>query len=665
MPQPLVQRQLKIDLASGDWHESDVDQEAGILGPVDYGWKSYVEDSACFTLGEGLLAGSNIPGARRMVACAHSPQWDGFYISSLGGAAYTFNDLGIHYLHLSGARSEPSVLLLQRKAGELQVRFEPLNPRRYWQGFKSRDGERLVGFFALQQYLFERYASEYPAKSLRILTLGPGSENTPEGIIGSSPLGKKGELSAVVDWCGRGGLGSRLYQQYGIAAIIFGGDFEDTGFSDRKEMDGYFRAHFGESLVKADMAFTEKYRYHAKFQTGGTFGVNMHEVSDRILSFNYQSINATPGERLQQHRQFVLDHYLRQFNEETIAPKSFEHCGEPCAVACKKLRGRYKKDYEPYHALGPQTGVFDQRAAEVLNDYVDAMGLDAIQTGGTLAWIMELVRDGLIEPSDFGFPPARELAFEFASSTDQFDLPADSERNARYAMAVLDAILNDERAVLFRQGIRGAAHTLDQLRGDTEARARAVYLSHGERGYMVPNQYWVPGMVSPMPMMGKYYLYYGPEFLAPEALGRKNVERMVYELFSDNTGVCRFHRKWSETITDSILEQHYGLELDYKAHQFALAREIHAREGHKSRPWECQRLVDMVVEFLRYWKEAGLRDEQLDAWWQTLEADRESGARAFWQAILDGQNAAFEKGADAIVEMLTPLEQEQKPRKAS
>ena len=29
---------------------------------------------------------------------------------------------------------------------------------------------------------------------------------------------------------------------------------------------------------------------------------------------------------------------------------------------------------------------------------------------------------------------------------------------------------------------------------------------------MVPNQYWVPGMLSPMPMMGKYFVYYGVEF---------------------------------------------------------------------------------------------------------------------------------------------------------
>ncbi len=656
--QSVVQQAVTVDLSSGAWSLTGVGPDQGIYGPVDFGWYRYREDRESFTIGEGLLAGSSIPGARRLVVCGHSPQWDGFYLSSMGGAAYTFHDLGIQYLALKGRCPQSSVLLLRHEKGELSIRIEPLDPQPLWRGHTSVDGEPLVGFFALQQWLFERYASEYPSKSIRIMTLGPAAANTPEGIIGSSPVTKKGKLSAVVDWCGRGGMGSRLFQQHGVVAVVFGGDYQDTGFSDRKEIDGYFRSHFGDSLVKTDLAVTEKYRYHEKFGTGGTFGVNMHEVSDRILSFNYQSIYATESERLSQHRQFILDHYLRQFNEETIAPKNFEHCGEPCAVACKKLRGRYKKDYEPYHALGPQVGVFDQRAAEILNDYVDAMGLDAIQTGGTLAWLMEILRDGLIDPREYGFPPVDQMRFDFASDSGQFELERDSERNARYAMALLQAILFDERAILFRQGIRGAARQLDEASGGTGARQRAVYLSHGDKGYMVPNQYWVPGMVSPMPMMGKYYLYYGPEFLPPEQLGRRNVERMVYELFSDNTGICRFHRKWSESLTERILEGHYGLDLDYKAHQFELARQIHELESHKSQPWECRRLIDMVVEFLGYWKEVGLRDDRLDYWLQRMEQDRETGAREFWHAILKGQSEAFAAGPDAIPDILTPAEAE-------
>jgi len=78
---------------------------------------------------------------------------------------------------------------------------------------------------------------------------------------------------------------------------------------------------------------------------------------------------------LRQHKNFILEHCLTESNEETIKTKKIQHCSEPCPVVCKKLFGEYKKDYEPYHVLGHQVGIFDQRAAELLNDCVDAIGL--------------------------------------------------------------------------------------------------------------------------------------------------------------------------------------------------------------------------------------------------------------------------------------------------
>ena len=73
----------------------------------------------------------------------------------------------------------------------------------------------------------------------------------------------------------------------------------------------------------------------------------------------------------------------------------------------------------------------------MLNDYVDAMGFDAIQSGGTLAWIMECIADGLLNPEEFGLPSASQLSFTYNKDTDGFDLVQDSMRNAHYAVAVL------------------------------------------------------------------------------------------------------------------------------------------------------------------------------------------------------------------------------------
>ena len=104
MVYPVTQRELSVHLDNGRWAVRPIEEgKTGILGPVDYGCHRNNEYPDSFTFGEGLLTGSSIPGARRLVFCAFSPQWDGFYVSSMGGAAYTFHGLGVNYVGLQGA----------------------------------------------------------------------------------------------------------------------------------------------------------------------------------------------------------------------------------------------------------------------------------------------------------------------------------------------------------------------------------------------------------------------------------------------------------------------------------------------------------------------------------------------------------------------------------
>lgn len=654
MTYPVLQRELTVHLNNGHWYIRPINEEK-VLGPVDYGWYRYNAYPDSFTFGEGLLAGSSIPGSRRLVFSSWSPQWDGFYVSSMGGAAYTFHGVGVNYVALRGRCETTSVLILNHKEGEVHVRLEPITLESVWSRYASPDGRALYGFFALQQALFDRFKDEYPPNKMRVFAVGPAAKYTQEGAIGSSPI-RRGELSAVVDFAGRGGLGSRLLQEHNIAGCVFGGEWDDPDLRDSSEIDAYFMEHFGDKTIRTDLAVTQKYRYFPEFETGGTFGVNMRTMDDRIMSFNYQSIYKTTEERLAQHENFILNHYLKQFNEETIKTKNFQHCGEPCPVVCKKLHENYKKDYEPYHALGPQIGVFDQRAAEIVNDHADAMGFDAIQIGGTVSWIMEILHKRLIPAEDFGFPSINQMAFDFASTTEGFDIVADSKRNADYAVEIMDNLLFDPRCEVFRQGIRVASRDLDEKYG-VDTLNHSVFLRHGESGYMVPNQYWVPGMFSPMPLMGKYYVFYGNEFLPPYELGRKNVERMVYEFFNDNSGICRFHRKWAETITDEILAAHYNLDMDYKKRQFDLAKAIYEREGFKSRTWKSDRLTDLIITFLEYWEQQDLADPSLADWLKRFRENKRQASKAFWEEIYRGQADAFANGADAIPEMFTPGQQ--------
>ncbi len=677
MTRELMQRELVVDLAAGEFQILPV-SDPRIVGPVDYGWVRYDDerrrtgraDPEILTWGGGPLAASRIPGTRRLVFTGYSPSWEGFYISSLGGGAYIMHRIGADFVCIKGAAAEDSVLILNHQRGQISVRLEPIDPDVIWAGHANPDGdEYLIGCYALQQAVYDRYKSEYNEDWVRVFAVGPAARHTDQGIIGSNQV-RKGRILPIDDWAGRGGLGSRLLQRHRIAACIFGGDWEDPDLKDSKEIDGYFMANYGEPMIKVDLGATEKYRFVPGFQTGGTFGVNYHTVDDRLLSYNYASIYQPEEVRRAQNQAFVRDHYLKQFNEEVIAPKRFAHCGEPCSVACKKYDRIYKKDYEPYQALGPQCGIFDQRAAEELNHFVDAMGLDAIQAGGMTAWIMEMVRDGLIEPAEFGFPPASEMRFGFAADVAAFDLELDSRRNADYAYQVIYAVLFDARCAVFRQGMRGAAKTLDDRRLTTDdgrqteekpssvvgrPSSSAVYTAHGERGCMAPNQYWVPGMLSPMPMMGKYFVYYGLDFLPPRDLGRKCVERMVYELYNENSGICRFHRKWSEVIVDEIISAHYRFPVDYKAHQFELAKRIYELDGAAVVPWESERTIDMVWQYLEETgRDSDFKDAELRAWVERFRADKWAAARAYWDELRAGIAEAFAAGPDAIKDQRAP-----------
>ncbi|MGQ0603753.1 MAG: aldehyde ferredoxin oxidoreductase, partial [Anaerolineales bacterium] len=196
----------------------------------------------------------------------------------------------------------------------------------------------------------------------------------------------------------------------------------------------------------------------------------------------------------------------------------------------------------------------------------------------------------------------------------------------------------------FRRGLRAAAKELDQRYG-IRSLDRAVFTGHGAEGCMVPNQYWTPGMLAPMPLMGKYFSFYENKFYPPHALGRKNVERFVSELYSENSGACRFHRKWTEEIIDDIVSAHFLLpDLDYWQMNFKVAKAIHDHQSARGVPWESERVVDLVFGFLENCERDGLKDPELLEWLAHFRADKWQAARDFWQAMYDGMCEAFEQG---------------------
>lgn len=614
----MKQRVLFVDPATGFYKIRKYGLDR-YFGPADLGIH-LVEKYRSLNFGVGIFAGSIFPGSNRMVVTAYSPCWQGYYISSMGGAGLVFNNLGINMLSLVGKAPVLSVLLLNRNHGEeIEVEVVPIDVEAVW-------GTGRKGVYSLTDHVYGNFGNRYE-NDPRILAAGPAALHTDMGGIMSVPI-TKGKISSVDTWAGRGGLGSAMVQNHGIVAIIYGGTFIDEDFRDNKVADEWFQDKYNLRLMPKDLETTSKYRYDEKVGTGGTFGVNYATMGGRIMAFNYRTIFQSEDERQSLHKRYILDHYLKQFNEETIALKQQANCGEPCVAVCKKMNGEFKKDYEPYQTMGPLCGIFDQRAAEKLNHHCDAMGFDAISGGGVLAWLMELLLDGTLNMAELGV--TRTPRWDI----DDFDIIADSMHNAELGCELIDAILARRGILDFREGVRKWSRT-NSVGRNSPLHDSLVYIAFSRRGWMVPNQYWVAGALSPMTIMGKYYMVYGNDFIPPRELGRKCAERLKKELILDNLGICRFHRGWAEELLPEVIGSLYDRKDQFIHAVNVLASRLNSRNCPVF--WESERNIDFVHTFLKRKRDVDNDpNPELAVWIEKFEKDKVEGAREFWYETLKG-----------------------------
>ncbi|MBU0487448.1 MAG: aldehyde ferredoxin oxidoreductase [Bacteroidetes bacterium] len=617
------QKVMMIDATKG-YYRIEKFRVGNFFGPVDLGY--YLAGNFnSLNIGTGLLAGSIFPGSNRLIVNGFSPSWGGFYISSMGGASLEFDNLGLNMLCITGKAPVPSVLYLNRVHGEeIELISEPVDLREVWSSGRK-------GFFAMMDYVYERFKGRYETPP-RVLATGPAAIYTDIGAIGSAAV-RDGELSHAETWAGRGGFGTKMLRDHGIASIIYGGTYIDQDFTDRKVANEWFEHKYKKKLAAKAIEATTKYRFDPNFNTGGTLGVNYASVGGKLLFNNYRSIYLSEEDRKEVHQKFILDHYLKQFNEETIQKKQQVSCGEPCAAVCKKMNGKFKKDFEPYQVMGPLTGIFDQRAAEKLNHHADMLGLDAISAGGALAWLMECLYEGHLTEKELqmqGIP---------AFNHENFSLIYDSQKNAEIGIQLLDNIVRKDPPIDFSDGARRFARRLSREKNKNIIDC-FVFNAYARKGWMVPNQYWTPGVLSPMSMMGKYYMYYGNEFLEPRELGRTNAERMKQELIIDNMGFCRFHRNWAEEMIPEIVESLYGKKEEYLQSISITASRIHGRNS--SQFWESERNIDFMKTFIA--RKIAIDDNNgpvIKKWNKLFHDDKTSAALDYWYEIHKGAHESL------------------------
>lgn len=274
------------------------------------------------------------------------------------------------------------------------------------------------------------------------------------------------------------------------------------------------------------------------------------------------------------------------------------------------------------------SGIFDQRAAEKLNHHADAYGFDAISISGVLSWLMECLIEKHVSAKDLGIRNTPVFSLK------EFDAVGTSNHNADVGVELLDSII-EKRAILdLSAGARKFARSLAREKGHRITDA-FVYNAFAGKGWIVPNQYWTPGVLSPMAIMGKYYMDYGKEFLPPRELGKRNAARFFSELILDNSGYCRFHRGWAEEMLPEIIGSLFGMKDAFCNGIRQTASRINSR--NVSVYWESERNVDFIYYFLkRKYTVDGNQDTQLVKWIQRFDSDKHEAALSYWYEIHKG-----------------------------
>jgi len=638
----------------------ELDRE-DVIGPISWGLYCHLEkygsygydvfdehNVLCF--GAGKLAWSEIYGTRRLVFTFRSPLWGGFFLSSMGGAAYVFRYLGVDFAVVEGKAREPLIVALKSDAnGNIEAKFESISEDRLFEMYRGYGGK--IGAFALTKYVAEKYGKWYSETKapMRIITVGPASAFTRNGALISYASRDDRLEGKPVDFSARGGPGSVLYRAHKVVAIVFGGNyvkkprFPRTDLSNFNVLNEVFNKYLRKSMNEAVMDATVKYRYDPKTDSGGTFGNNYAYYGGLNPIFNWNHIYLEKSERDKFYREVINKLFVEPFNEEAIRKKRWRTCDEPCTAVCKKMYRMYKVDYEPYCASAANTGIFVLDYAAEVVDLVDAMGFDAIEFGNTAPWIMESIVKGLLKPEDLGLKSKpyfnHELYYDLNNAVKFSKHNAEIIKEFAWKLAFGEG----ETYRLIGEGIRRAAKKFDEMFSENVSKVGlrfedlAIYIPFGPDGSLTPAMYWGPGNIAPLPIVGKYLTYYHGIFLEPEDLASLALNRAVKELYSEEGGLCRFHRGWVEKILPKLYYEAYGLEVDFDIHGKKLLQKIveyDKKAGYKPVFWESMKTIDYLT--------LAAKEYGAEQWYEKLKREGTEAAKEFWLRFLRKEEEILE-----------------------
>ena len=629
----MLLRYAHVDLTRG---KHELREYEGFLGPVDLGiylhlnvYESYkhevFDENNIVVMGKGFFANEAIFGSHRLVFVFRSPLSKSLHVSALGGGAYRFVKTGLDGIIFEGKAEKPTIVLVEGLRDEVKIYLDHVNKEDLFKVYEGYDGKR--GVRGLAKYLINKYSSFLKQYEGRIILVGPASYTTRMGGIYSPSIDYVTMDTRVEDWAARGGGGSVLAKAHNVLAVVYGGSKVLDDLRGRFEfINSLVTTRLRKPFVRNVIEGTSKYSYDLEIKTGGTFGSNIMIYREKIPSHNWNSVLVSKEVRELIYK-ILVEKYLKPFNERIISTGIWRTCDEPCPVRCKKTIDSKHIDYEPLNAVGPMIGVIDfDEALEVL-DLVDELGLDAIETGNIIGWLMEALEKGLLKPEELG-----------VSTTPLINPSEWSEdcvkRNKVVAMKLIEGLVFSSNKLLrlvAEEGLRGACKKLNELFHErvNEKGVRfedlAVYVPFGSDGYMTPNFYWSPGVFAPLPILGKYWTYYTPAFSEPEEFANISVNRALMEYLVENAGWCRFHRSWVEKVLPELYKILLGYEGDLLSHArryYKMIREYQLRAGAENVFWESNKVLNIL-------RNAACEFGPSE-WCSKISSDLEGGLKEWW-----------------------------------
>jgi cell shape-determining protein MreC len=111
-------------------------------------------------------------------------------------------------------------------------------------------------------------------------------------------------------------------------------------------------------------------------------------------------------------------------------------------------------------------------------------------------------------------------------------------------------------------------------------------------------------------------------------------------MYSEEIGICRFHRCWSERTVQTLLRRGRGIHLNLDAHCKGLLQKIieYDRKANQYPVfWETKKTKNAIRAYIsEVSKKLPAECEQLDRWNKKFNEDPERAAKEYWEEARTG-----------------------------